>query len=108
MRAALRALSGTGARVGATRGRDRRGRRASCAGPTGPRFRCRARPGPRFLDARATGEVREALREQSRFDWEAFLTHRARELRLGGQLTVLGGGGRRDERACDVAVDRRV
>ncbi|MBT3151505.1 hypothetical protein HTV45_11520 [Streptomyces sp. CHD11] len=44
-----------------------------------------------IYSARATGEVRRALREQSRSDWEAFLTHRARELRPGGQLVVLGG-----------------
>ncbi|MBW5481819.1 class I SAM-dependent methyltransferase [Streptomyces bambusae] len=41
--------------------------------------------------SRATGGVRRALKEQSRSDWEAFLTHRARELRPGGQLVVLGG-----------------
>lgn len=41
--------------------------------------------------SRAAGGVRRALREQSRSDWEAFLTHRARELRPGGQLVVLGG-----------------
>lgn len=51
-------------------------------------------PGPimgHVFSSRATGAVREALREQSRLDWEAFLTHRARELRSGGQLVVLGG-----------------
>ncbi|HET7446066.1 MAG TPA: hypothetical protein VFJ57_15575 [Solirubrobacterales bacterium] len=39
----------------------------------------------------AQGEVREALREQSATDWRAFLTHRARELRPGGRLVVVGG-----------------
>ncbi|MFC8272689.1 hypothetical protein ACFUJR_09115 [Streptomyces sp. NPDC057271] len=43
------------------------------------------------FSSRATGGVRRALKEQSRSDWEAFLTHRARELRSGGQLVVLGG-----------------
>ncbi|WP_430741678.1 hypothetical protein ACQZOG_19360 [Streptomyces sp. P13-3-3] len=43
------------------------------------------------FSTRATGAVREALREQSRVDWERFLAHRARELRPGGQLVVLGG-----------------
>ncbi|MER7740131.1 hypothetical protein ABTX34_17735 [Streptomyces sp. NPDC096538] len=41
--------------------------------------------------ARATGAVREALRERSRSDWQTFLAHRSRELRPGGQLVVLGG-----------------
>jgi hypothetical protein len=41
--------------------------------------------------SRATGSPREALQEQSRQDWERFLTHRAVELRPGGQLVVLGG-----------------
>ncbi|WP_432176832.1 hypothetical protein [Streptomyces sp. Tue6028] len=40
---------------------------------------------------RATGDIREALRAQSRRDWETFLELRARELRAGGQLVVLGG-----------------
>lgn len=41
--------------------------------------------------SRATGTAREALQQQSRIDWERFLTHRAVELRPGGQLVVLGG-----------------
>ncbi|WP_129307873.1 SAM-dependent methyltransferase [Streptomyces sp. L2] len=41
--------------------------------------------------ARATGDARRALKERSRADWTAFLTHRARELRPGGQLVVVGG-----------------
>ncbi|WP_432155369.1 hypothetical protein [Streptomyces sp. bgisy153] len=45
-----------------------------------------------IYSSRAAGGTRRALREQSRADWEAFLTHRARELRPGGQLVVLGGG----------------
>lgn len=45
-----------------------------------------------IFSSRATGSARRALREQSRRDWEAFLTHRARELCPGGQLVVLGGG----------------
>lgn len=44
-----------------------------------------------IYSSRATGDVRRALKEQSRADWEAFLAHRARELRPGGQLVVLGG-----------------
>ncbi|WP_175499920.1 MULTISPECIES: hypothetical protein [unclassified Streptomyces] len=50
------------------------------------------RPVPDHIySAQATGDVRRALEERSRADWEAFLTHRARELRSGGQLVVLGG-----------------
>ncbi|AZM60996.1 hypothetical protein DMA10_10170 [Streptomyces sp. WAC 01420] len=44
-----------------------------------------------IFSSRATGDVRRALKERSRADWEAFLAHRARELRPGGQLVVLGG-----------------
>ncbi|WP_261720335.1 class I SAM-dependent methyltransferase [Streptomyces sp. FZ201] len=44
-----------------------------------------------IFSTRATGDIREAFKERSRSDWEAFLTHRARELRPGGQLVVLGG-----------------
>ncbi|MEU0442122.1 hypothetical protein ABZ202_20590 [Streptomyces sp. NPDC006186] len=44
-----------------------------------------------IFSSRARGEVREALKAQSRADWEAFLGHRARELRPGGQLVVVGG-----------------
>ena len=47
--------------------------------------------------SRATGSARRALQEQSRGDWEAFLTQRARELRSGGQLVVLGGAAAADE-----------
>ncbi|WP_432058439.1 hypothetical protein [Streptomyces sp. bgisy022] len=56
-------------------------------------------PGPvlgHVFSSRATGVAREALRQQSRQDWEAFLTHRARELRSGGQLVVLGGASAED------------
>ncbi|MDX6759127.1 hypothetical protein SIN09_06650 [Streptomyces sp. F8] len=51
-------------------------------------------PGPipgHIYCSRATGSARRALKEQSRSDWETFLAHRARELRSGGQLVVLGG-----------------
>jgi len=44
----------------------------------------------------ATGSVRDALREQSARDWRAFLGHRARELRPGGRLIVIGGAARDD------------
>ena len=40
---------------------------------------------------RATGEVKEAFAGQSESDWQAFLGHRAHELRPGGRLVVLGG-----------------
>ncbi|MGW6545881.1 hypothetical protein ACWGBH_23960 [Streptomyces massasporeus] len=33
----------------------------------------------------------EQCREQSRSDWEVFLTHRTGELRPGGQMVILGG-----------------
>jgi hypothetical protein len=39
----------------------------------------------------AVGQVAEAFREQSRCDWLEFLACRARELRPGGQLVVVGG-----------------
>jgi SAM dependent carboxyl methyltransferase len=42
------------------------------------------------------GRAREALRAQSRRDWEAFLRERARELRPGGQVAVVGGASRSD------------
>jgi hypothetical protein len=42
------------------------------------------------------GPVREALRAQSRRDWEAFLRERLRELRPGGQIVVVGGASRAD------------
>ena len=41
--------------------------------------------------SRATDDVRRALKDQSRRDWEQFLAHRAEELHPGGQLVVLGG-----------------
>ena len=40
---------------------------------------------------RATGTVKEAFARQSEQDWQAFLDHRAHELRPGGRLVVLGG-----------------
>ena len=40
---------------------------------------------------RATGTVKEAFARQSEEDWQAFLEHRAHELRPGGRLVVLGG-----------------
>jgi hypothetical protein len=42
------------------------------------------------------GPAREALKAQSRRDWEAFLAERARELRPGGQVVVVGGASRSD------------
>ncbi|HEX2507964.1 MAG TPA: hypothetical protein VHK23_06555 [Miltoncostaeaceae bacterium] len=39
----------------------------------------------------ATGGVAEAFRERARRDWLAFLSCRARELRPGGELVVVGG-----------------
>jgi hypothetical protein len=39
----------------------------------------------------ATGTARDALRAQSEADWQAFLGHRAAELRSGGRLIVSGG-----------------
>jgi SAM dependent carboxyl methyltransferase len=42
------------------------------------------------------GRARDALRAQSRRDWEAFLCERARELRPGGQVVVVGGASRSD------------
>jgi hypothetical protein len=45
----------------------------------------------------AAGSVREALVARSRSDWEAFLAHRAAELRPGGRLIVLGGSRRDDD-----------
>jgi SAM dependent carboxyl methyltransferase len=39
----------------------------------------------------ATGEARDALREQSARDWRAFLGARAAELRPGGRMVVVGG-----------------
>ncbi|MBX9361089.1 class I SAM-dependent methyltransferase [Streptomyces sp. WAC04114] len=41
--------------------------------------------------SRADSDMRRALREQSRSDWEVFLTHRAAELRPGGRMVILGG-----------------
>jgi hypothetical protein len=42
------------------------------------------------------GPAREALRAQSRRDWETFLRERLRELRPGGQVVVVGGASRSD------------
>jgi len=42
------------------------------------------------------GSAREALRAQSRRDWETFLRERLRELRPGGQVVVVGGASRAD------------
>jgi SAM dependent carboxyl methyltransferase len=42
------------------------------------------------------GQPREALRAQSKRDWEAFLRERLRELRPGGQVVVVGGASRAD------------
>jgi hypothetical protein len=42
------------------------------------------------------GPAREALRAQSRRDWETFLRERLRELRPGGQVVVVGGASRAD------------
>jgi hypothetical protein len=42
------------------------------------------------------GAAREALRAQSRRDWETFLRERLRELRPGGQVVVVGGASRAD------------
>ncbi|MGH6903067.1 MAG: hypothetical protein ACREIR_10045 [Geminicoccaceae bacterium] len=42
------------------------------------------------------GRARDALRARSRRDWEAFLRARARELRPGGQVVVVGGASRAD------------
>ncbi|MEU3491007.1 hypothetical protein [Streptomyces massasporeus] len=44
-----------------------------------------------IYSSRADSDTRRALREQSRSDWEVFLTHRAAELRPGGQMVILGG-----------------
>lgn len=44
----------------------------------------------------ATGPAREALRAQSARDWRGFLEHRARELRPGGRMVVVGGAARDD------------
>lgn len=45
----------------------------------------------------ATGAVREAFAAQAKTDWEAFLHHRAQELRQGGRLIVIGGARRDDD-----------
>ena len=42
------------------------------------------------------GPARDALRAQSRHDWQAFLRERARELCPGGQVVVVGGASRAD------------
>jgi hypothetical protein len=49
-----------------------------------------------IYSAFASGPAREALREQSARDWEAFLSHRAAELRPSGGLIVIGGAARDD------------
>jgi hypothetical protein len=50
-----------------------------------------------IFSSRATGNIREAFREQARRDWAAFLQHRAVELVPGGQLVVVGGAAAADE-----------
>jgi hypothetical protein len=45
------------------------------------------------------GRARAALKAQSRRDWESFLWQRARELRPGGQVVVVGGASRADRRS---------
>ena len=45
------------------------------------------------------GPARDALRAQSRRDWETFLRERLRELRPGGQVVVVGGASRADGRS---------
>jgi hypothetical protein len=42
-----------------------------------------------FLPLRTTGAERDAFERQAAQDWKAFLTFRARELRLGGRLLVV-------------------
>jgi hypothetical protein len=42
---------------------------------------------------RATGAVRTAFAQRAAEDWHSFLAARARELRSGGRLVILGGGG---------------
>jgi hypothetical protein len=49
-----------------------------------------------IYSSRATGSARDALAQQSWRDWAAFLTHRAREVRPGGQLVVVGGAAEDD------------
>ena len=49
-----------------------------------------------IFSTRAHGRVREALEQQARRDWVAFLTHRADELAPGGQLVVVGGAADED------------
>lgn len=44
----------------------------------------------------ATGAVADAFRERAAEDWRAFLTHRARELRPGGRMIVVGGAAEDD------------
>jgi hypothetical protein len=44
-----------------------------------------------IFSSRATGRARQALEQQARRDWTAFLAHRAEELAPGGQLVVVGG-----------------
>jgi hypothetical protein len=42
-----------------------------------------------FMSLRSTGSVRAEFERQAKQDWEAFLSLRARELRLGGRLVVV-------------------
>ena len=44
----------------------------------------------------ATGEVRDAFREQSAADWRIFLESRAAEMRPGAEMLVVGGANRDD------------
>jgi hypothetical protein len=44
----------------------------------------------------ATGEVRDAFREQSAADWRVFLESRAAELRPGAEMVVVGGANQDD------------
>ena len=47
----------------------------------------------------ATGEVRDAFREQSAADWRVFLESRAAELRPGAEMVVVGGANQDDGRS---------
>ena len=51
----------------------------------------------------ATGEARDAFREQSAADWRVFLESRAAELRPGAEMVVVGG----PTRTTAAAVPRR-
>jgi hypothetical protein len=47
----------------------------------------------------ATGEVADALRQQSAADWRVFLESRAAELRPGAEMVVVGGANQDDGRS---------